>query len=77
MGKTRTRAIIMRMTSTILGIAALAALTGCSSNNGPQGVSHMEGKPAPDFELVALDGGKVRLSEFRGKPVLLAFFGYG
>jgi thiol-disulfide isomerase/thioredoxin len=27
--------------------------------------------------LTALDGGKVRLSEFRGKPVLLSFFAFG
>jgi peroxiredoxin len=35
----------------------------------------MKNKPAPDFELVALDGGQVRLSDFRGKPVVLAFWG--
>lgn len=34
-------------------------------------------KPAPDFELTALDGGKVRLSEYRGKPVVLQFFAFG
>jgi peroxiredoxin len=31
------------------------------------------GKPAPDFELQALDGSTVRLSDFQGKPVLLTF----
>lgn len=33
--------------------------------------------PAPDFNLTALDGGQVRLSELRGKPVLLSFFAVG
>ena len=29
---------------------------------------------APDFELTALDGERVRLSAVRGKPVILSFF---
>jgi len=31
------------------------------------------GKPAPDFEFTTLDGRTFRLSEFRGKPVMLWF----
>jgi peroxiredoxin Q/BCP len=33
-----------------------------------------EGKPAPDFELESDGGEKVRLSELRGKPVVLYFY---
>jgi peroxiredoxin Q/BCP len=33
-----------------------------------------EGKPAPDFELQSDTGGTVRLSELRGKPVVLYFY---
>ena len=33
-----------------------------------------EGKPAPDFELVSDDGTTVRLSDLRGKPVVLYFY---
>ncbi len=33
-------------------------------------------KPAPDFELTALDGGKVRLASYFGRPVLLTFWGH-
>ncbi|MBN1204994.1 MAG: TlpA family protein disulfide reductase [Myxococcaceae bacterium] len=32
------------------------------------------GTPAPDFHLRELSGGQVRLSELRGKPVVLAFW---
>ncbi len=46
---------------------ALLAFAGCSSP--------MKNKPAPDFELEALDDSKVVLSELRGKPVLLSFWG--
>ncbi|MDX6483906.1 MAG: thioredoxin-dependent peroxiredoxin [Gaiellaceae bacterium] len=33
-----------------------------------------EGKPAPDFELRADDGRMVKLSDFRGRPVVLYFY---
>jgi peroxiredoxin Q/BCP len=33
-----------------------------------------EGKPAPDFELKSESGGSVKLSELRGKPVVLYFY---
>jgi peroxiredoxin Q/BCP len=33
-----------------------------------------EGKPAPDFELQSDTGDTVRLSDFRGKPVVIYFY---
>jgi peroxiredoxin Q/BCP len=33
-----------------------------------------EGKPAPDFELTSDSGEDVKLSDFRGKPVVLYFY---
>jgi thioredoxin-dependent peroxiredoxin len=33
-----------------------------------------EGKPAPDFELTTDTGESVKLSDFRGKPVVLYFY---
>ncbi|MGZ4352505.1 MAG: thioredoxin-dependent thiol peroxidase [Gaiellaceae bacterium] len=33
-----------------------------------------EGKPAPDFELATDAGETVKLSDFRGKPVVLYFY---
>jgi thiol-disulfide isomerase/thioredoxin len=32
------------------------------------------GSPAPDFELLSLDGEQVKLSDFKGKPVLINFW---
>ena len=37
-------------------------------------VGNVEGIQAPDFELVSLDGQKVKLSDYRGKAVLLNFW---
>ena len=33
-----------------------------------------EGQPAPDFELTTDEGERVRLSDFRGRPVVLYFY---
>jgi peroxiredoxin Q/BCP len=33
-----------------------------------------EGKPAPDFELATDSGEKVKLSDYRGQPVVLYFY---
>jgi peroxiredoxin Q/BCP len=33
-----------------------------------------EGKPAPNFELTTDSGERVKLSDFRGKPVVLYFY---
>ncbi len=37
-------------------------------------VGDVRGAQAPDFELVSLDGRKVKLSDFRGKAVVLNFW---
>ncbi len=36
--------------------------------------SFLAGRPAPDFELRTLEGERLRLSDFRGRPVLLNFW---
>jgi peroxiredoxin len=31
------------------------------------------GELAPDFELAEIDGNRIRLSDYRGRPVVIAF----
>ena len=54
--------------------AQVAIMTGCTQARYEM---KFKGKPAPDFELASLEGELVRLSDFRGKPVLLTFWALG
>jgi thiol-disulfide isomerase/thioredoxin len=45
-----------------------------SSQGMATGNAQMKNGPAPDFTLQSLDGKTVRLSDFRGKPVVLNFW---
>ena len=49
-------------------IGATAALAATSGSGG------LIGQPAPDFALPAVAGSNVRLSEFRGQPVVISFW---
>lgn len=58
-------------------LAIVLPTAGCSTMTVEQFTAHVKDKPAQDFELTDLDGAKVRLSDYRGKPVLLAFWAVG
>ncbi len=56
--------------------ASMAMLTPANGKaedqNGP--VEKLKGKPAPAFTLVTLEGKKVSLADFKGKPVIVNFW---
>lgn len=74
----------------LVGFLAICCITsfGCGlagyligqqvSQNGSSdfwsGSTPTVGNPAPDFELISLKGETIRLSDFRGQPVLLNFW---
>jgi thiol-disulfide isomerase/thioredoxin len=56
-------------------VSLQAANTGLTTaTSGSLSVGIEEGQLAPDFEFSAFDGRRLRLSEFRGRPVLLNFW---
>ena len=66
-----------RRSPLVLGIAGLAAavlLSSCAPHRY-KGTEYLDPHPAHDFELTGGDGEQVRLSELRGKVVIL-FFGF-
>lgn len=66
-----------------IGVGVLLIFTlraeGGSSQNGSVSDSSVPavtelGSPAPDFELLSMQGEQVKLSDFEGKPVLINFW---
>jgi peroxiredoxin len=53
-------------------ISLLTCIIGCVVPEGSE-----VGDNAPDFTLSTLDGSQVRLSDFKGKPVMLTFWTTG
>lgn len=59
----------------IIGMLASGKYLDRTRQHGPlKLVGNVQGVPAPDFTLISLDGTKVKLSDFRGKAVLLNFW---
>ena len=70
-------AIFIMWITTALAMGVIVALTVFPLERRQQASaagSSLVGKQAPDFTLAALDGTQVRLSQFRGQPVLINFW---
>lgn len=50
------------------------SVTSIAGASMTPGVAPLVGSPAPDFELAVLDGGRQRLSDLRGRVVLVNFW---
>ena len=55
----------------LLGLIVLSSVLACSRRTGPPQI----GAPVPDFTLPDLAGKQVRLGDYRGKVVILNFWG--
>jgi len=62
------------LTAIVAMIAAGKYITRVRHHNAVTLVGDVRGITAPDFELASLDGRKVKLSDYRGKAVLLNFW---
>ena len=69
---------ILRIVLAMSFLVAAMAMAGCSSeyNTAPSNAAEgsAPGNLAPDFQLKDFDGRDVKLSEFRGSPVMLNFW---
>jgi thiol-disulfide isomerase/thioredoxin len=57
----------------VFGIQKTRHASGASGTLGGGG-ANLQGQLAPDFSLASLNGGNLKLSDFRGKAVLLNFW---
>lgn len=59
----------------MIPIAALVGVLASGFGKDPKALpSMLDGKPAPGFELVSLDGETIRLSDLAGSPVVLNYW---
>ncbi len=56
----------------LVGILLVAAVVAVGAH---EAAALEIGQPAPDFTLPSTTGGKISLSQFRGKLVLIEFYG--
>ena len=77
-GKWILAGIALALVVIVGGITAAVVLSsddsGSTSGTALRANSAGVGKPAPDFELTTLDGKSVKLSDYKGKPVVLNFW---
>lgn len=57
-----------------LALLALVSLSPAAAAAPARAAAGLLSQPAPDFALPAVRGSNVRLSEFRGQPVVLSFW---
>lgn len=67
-------AIVVLAVSAMIYFGAYKARRSTVADGMPGVAGNVRGKMAPDFELKTLDGKTVRLSDFRGKAVLINFW---
>lgn len=71
------RKTVMNRSLGLIVVFGLTGVSGCAHLSEQRFLARWKGKPAPDFALQDLKGQTVRLSDHRGKPVVVAFFAYG
>lgn len=62
------------MSKVLLGVAISVALVAVAAARQQAAVELKEGELAPDFALVGSDGKTHKLSDYKGKAVVLAWF---
>src|ERR1017187_3775000 len=71
----RNALVFVVLVAAIMGMLAAGKYLDRTRKHGPlKMVGNVKGLQAPDFDLPTLDGRRVKLSDFRGKAVLLNFW---
>ena len=71
----RNAVVFVALVVVVMAMLATGRYLDRTRKHGPiRLVGNVRGVPAPDFDLLTLDGHKVKLSDYRGKAVLLNFW---
>jgi peroxiredoxin len=66
--------IVLVVVAVVISLMLVFGIQKTRHRPPQQTAEQLQGKPAPDFSLAATDGKTVKLSNFRGKAVLLNFW---
>ena len=66
--------VILIVVAMVVSIMLVFGIQKARHNSASLGGSKLQNQPAPDFSLNALDGKTLKLSDYRGKAVLLNFW---
>lgn len=66
--------IVVAIVISVMLVFGIQKTRHASVSGSLQGGASLQGQPAPDFSLASLEGGTLKLSDFRGKAVLLNFW---
>jgi len=66
--------VILIVVALVISIMLVFGIQKARNSSGQQGAGKLQGQPAPDFSLASLDGKTLKLSDYRGKAVLLNFW---
>ncbi len=66
--------IILIVVALVISIMLVFGIQKARHSSRPPGAGKLQGQPAPDFTLASLDGKTLKLSDYRGKAVLLNFW---
>lgn len=67
--------LVLLLLSVFIMSSCTTPITPIKSSEGKVAAGTLEGNMAPDFTLKDIDGKDVKLSDYRGKTVILNFFG--
>jgi len=66
--------VILIVVAVVISIMLVFGISKSRHSSGAKGAGKLQGQPAPDFSLASLDGKTLKLSDYRGKAVLLNFW---
>ena len=66
--------IILIIAALVISVMLIFGIQKARHTSGQPSSAKLQGQLAPDFELASLDGKNVKLSDYRGKAVLLNFW---